>query len=153
MFQSVQFLFNTFTFTLGKFSVPLPYWQAIAIVVLVFLLLIVMASYRKHYVDWSLKGGVFGIFFGFLLALILEGFLLIGGKTALTEVLGWKHPPAPLSQALDAGRSQLIKVLGINTQIPQSYAKENSSVQSVLVTVQNLAPTDLKKVKNIICAP
>lgn len=153
MFQSVQFLFNTFTLNLGKFSIPVPYWQAGAVVFLLFLLVLTMANFRKHYVDWSLKGGVVGIFFGFLLALILEGFLLIGGKTALTEVLGWKNPPAPLAQALDAGRSQLIQVLGVQTQIPSSYAKDNITVQGVMQVVQSLNPADLSKVKNILCAP
>ena len=153
MFQSVQFLFNTFTLTLGKFSMPVPYWQALALVILVFILILTMATYRKHYVDWSLKGGVVGIFFGFLLALILEGFLLIGGKTALTEVLGWKTPPAPLAQVLDAGKSQLIQVLGIQTQIPSSYAKDNITVQKAVDMVQSLNPGDLSKVKNILCAP
>lgn len=153
MFQSVQFLFNTFNLNLGKFSMPVPYWQAGAVVFLIFLLILTMASFRKHYVDWSLKGGIIGIFFGFLLALILEGFLLIGGKTVLTESLGWKNPPAPLAQALDAGRSQLIKVLGIETQIPVSLAKDNVTVQGAIETVQSLNPSDLTKVKNIICAP
>jgi hypothetical protein len=153
MFQSVQFLFKTFTLTFGKFSVPIPYWQAGAIIFLLFLLVLVMANFRKHYVDWSLKGGVIGIFFGFLLALILEGFLLIGGKTALTEVLGWKNPPAPLAQVLDSGRSKLIQVLGVQTQIPTSFAMENVTVQKAVETLQNLAPNDLKQVKNILCAP
>jgi hypothetical protein len=153
MFQSVQFLFKTFTLNLGKFSIPVPYWQAGAIIFLLFLLILTMANFRKHYVDWSLKGGVIGIFFGFLLALILEGFLLIGGKTALTEVLGWKNPPAPLAQALDAGRSKLIQVLGVQTQIPTSFAKENTTIQSAIETLQNLAPSDLNQVKNILCAP
>lgn len=152
MFDSVQFLFNTFTLNLGKFSIPVPYWQAVAIVILLFILILMMATYRKHYVDWSLKGGVIGIFFGFLLALILEGFLLIGGKTALTEVLGWKSAPAPISRVLDAGRNQLIQVLGINTEIPTSYAKESVTTQNALETLQNLNPTDLKKVKNIFCS-
>jgi len=153
MFQSVQFLFNTFNLNIGTFSMPVPYWQAIAIVILVFLLIVMMATYRKHYINWSLKGGLIGIFFGFLLALILEGFLLIGGKTALTEVLGWKNAPAPISHALDAGRSQLIQVLGVNTQIPSSFAKDNSTVQGIMKTVQSLNPSDLSKVKNILCAP
>ena len=153
MFQSVQFLFKTFTLNLGKFSIPIPYWQAGAIIFLIFLLILTMANFRKHYVDWSLKGGIIGIFFGFLLALILEGFLLIGGKTALTEVLGWKNPPAPLAQVLDAGRSKLIQVLGVQTQIPVSFAKENVTIQSAIETLQNLAPNDLKQVKNILCAP
>ncbi len=153
MFDSVQFLFKTFTLSLGKFSIPVPYWQAAGIVFLLFVLILLLAKFREHAINWSLKGAVFGVFFGFLLALILEGFLIIGGKTALTEVLGWKNAPAPLAQALDAGRSQLIQVLGIETQIPASFAKENTTVQNALETIQNLNPGDLKQVKNILCAP
>ena len=153
MFDSVQFIFNTFDLNLGKFSVPVPYWQAGAIVFLLFVLILTIARFRRHYIDWSLKGGVAGIFFGFLFALILEGFLLIGGKTALTEVLGWKNAPAPLSHALDAGRTKLIDVLGIQTQIPSSYAKENLTVQDTMGVIQSLNPSDLAKVKNILCAP
>lgn len=151
--SSLQFLFNTFQLNVGKFSIPVPYWQAGGIVLLIFILIITMSTFRKHYVDWSLKGGIIGVFFGFLFCLILEGFLIIGGKTALTEVLGWKNPPAPVAQALDAGRGQLIKVLGIQTQIPVSYAKENITVQNALETVQSLAPSDIKTVKNILCSP
>jgi hypothetical protein len=150
---SVRFLFNTFDLNLGKLSIPVPYWEAAAIILLLFLLVLTIANMRKHYVDWSLKGGVAGVFFGFLLALILEGFLIIGGRTALTGVLGWKNPPAPLAQVLDAGKSQLIKVLGVQTQIPSSYAKENSTVQGALETIQSLNPKDLKSVKNILCTP
>ncbi|NMC99329.1 MAG: hypothetical protein GYA62_06390 [Bacteroidales bacterium] len=151
MYQSVQFLFNTFTLTLGSFSIPVSYWQAAAIVFLLFILLIMMANFRRHYVDWSLKGGVVGIFFGFLLALILEGFLLIGGKTALTEVLGWKNPPKAVAHVLDAGRDQLIQVLGVQTQIPSSYAKENGTVQKAMEVLQSLNPSDIKTVKSVLC--
>lgn len=150
---TVRFLFTTFDLNFGQFSVPVAYWQAGAIVFLLFALIITLASVRKHYVDWSLKGAVAGVFFGFLLALILEGFLIIGGRTALTGILGWKNPPAPLAQALDAGRSKLINVLGVQTQIPSSYAKENSSVQRAIGTYQELNPADQKRVKNILCTP
>ena len=148
-----KFLFSTFDLNLGSFSIPVPYWQAVAIIALLFALILTLAGLRRHYVDWSLKGGVFGIFFGFLLALILEGFLIIGGKTALTEVSGWKNPPTAIAHVLDAGRSQLIQVLGISTEIPASYAKENSSVQDAMGVIQNLNPSDVTRVKNILCTP
>lgn len=149
----ITFLFKTFEVSLGKYKIPVPYWEAISIVFLLFLLVLTLAQVRKHYIDWSFKGGLAGIFFGFLLALILEGFLLIGGRTAITSFLGWKNPPKPLSNVLDAGKSKLIQVLGTQTQIPSTRAKESSSVQTALDTVQSLNPTDLKKVKNILCSP
>jgi phosphoglycerol transferase MdoB-like AlkP superfamily enzyme len=141
-----------FDFNLGGFSLPIQYWQAIAVVVLLFLLVFLMAKFRRHYVDWSLKGAVFGIFFGFLLALILEGFLIIGGKTALTSVLGWKNPPKTVANVLDLGRDKLIQVLGINTtQIPSSFAKSDTTIQDTIEILQNLNPTDTKTIKAIFC--
>jgi hypothetical protein len=147
------FLFNSFDLNLGKFSIPVPYWEAISIVVLLFFLVIALAQMRKHYVDWSLKGGVVGIFFGFLLALILEGFLLIGGRTVVTQLLGWRNAPPPIAQALDAGRNKLIQVLGAQTSVPSSFAKESPTLQETIQTVQDLPPAELKKIKNILCTP
>lgn len=138
-------------FNFGKIHIPIPYWQAVAVVILVFLLVVLMAKFRRHYVDWSLKGAVFGIFFGFLLALIIEGFLIIGGKTALTTVLGWKNPPKAVANILDIGKSNLIKVLGISTSIPSSYASESVTVKDAIELLQRLNPADTKTVKSILC--
>lgn len=148
--QYLGFLSKSININLGNYSIPFAYWQVAAIVILLFILVLMMAQFRRHYIDWSFKGAVFGVFFGFLLALLLESFLIIGGKTALSEVFGWKNAPAPVSVALDAGRSQLIKVLGIDTQIPVSSAKENS-IQNAVNVLQNLNPQDLSKVKTLIC--
>jgi len=142
---------KSFDLNLGKFSLPVTYLEAGAVIFLLFLLVLTIAQVRRHYVSWSLKGGLFGIFFGFLLALILEGFLLIGGRTALTEALGWKNAPKPIQIALDSGRSKLVQVLGIQNQIPTSVAKENATVQSTIQTLQSLNPADMKKVKNLLC--
>lgn len=140
-----------FNFNLGKISFPVPYIQAIAVVVLIFFLVLLLAQFRRHYVNWSFKGALFGMLFGFLLALILEGFLIIGGKTVLTGVLGWKNPPAPISIALDAGKNKLIQVLGISTQVSSSFVKDSATVTSAVQFLQNLNPTDVKKVKAILC--
>ncbi len=142
---------GSLNFNFGKLDVPIPYWQAIAIVVLVFFLVILMAKFRRHVVDYSLRGAVFGIFFGFLLALIIEGFLIIGGKTALTSVLGWKNPPKAVANVLDLGKDKLIQVLGISTSIPSSFAKDSVSVQSTIEMLQSLNPEEREKVQSILC--
>ncbi len=126
---------------------------AIEVVVLLFLLILTLAQVRRHYVNWSFKGGLFGIFFGFLLALFLEGFLLIGGKTVVTGVLGWKNAPKPISVALDAGRSKLIQVLGITDPIPESQARGNSTFDQAVSVLQSLNPADVGKLKGLICTP
>ena len=138
-----SYFFNTFDLNLGKFSIAVPYVQAGLIILLLFLLIITLAQVRHHYLDWSFKGAGVGIFFGFILALILEGFLLVYGKTALTAVLGWKEAPKPLSIVLDAGRAKLTNVLGVSTQ--------NNDSKDALKQVQSLNPQELKKLKNILC--
>ncbi len=129
------------------------YLQAGAILVLIFLLVITLAQIRHHYVDWSIKGGIVGIFFGFLLALILEGFLIIGGRTAVTEFLGWKNAPKPIKTALDIGKVKLINVLGVTDEIPNSFASDNPSAEDAIDLLQNLDPAETKKVKALICEP
>ncbi|HET7098694.1 MAG TPA: hypothetical protein VFI61_00435 [Patescibacteria group bacterium] len=146
-------IFQTFNINIGKYSIPFSILQAVAIVFLLFLLILSLAQFRRHFIDWSFKGAVFGIFFGFLLALILEGFLLIGGRTAITGVLGWKNAPKPISVALDAGRTKLVQVLGVTEPIPSSNAQEVPSVENAVSVIQSLNPTDIKKVKTLICTP
>lgn len=151
MADLAKMLVGHFNVNIGKISLPISYVQAIAVVVLVFLLVLLLAQFRHHQINWSFKGAFFGIFFGFLLALLLEGFLIIGGKTAISSVLGWKNVPAPISLALDAGRNKLIQVLGITAPIPSSFAKESTTVTGAVELLQSLNPTDIKKVKAIFC--
>lgn len=127
------------------------YLQAGIILVLLFILVLSLAQLRRHFVDWSFKGAIFGIFFGFLLALALGGFLIIGGKTALTGVLGWRNPPKPVAEALETGRQKLIQVLGIKDEIPTSTAKTAPTAEEVVDFFQSLNPAEVARVKKIIC--
>ena len=159
--MDVSQIFSTFTklftqsfrFSLGNFSLPVSYIQAGAVIFLLFILVLSFAQIRRHYVNWSFKGAIFGVFFGFLLALILEGFLIVGGRTAVTEVLGWKNAPKPITHALDAGRAKLVKVLGITDEIPSLFAREDLSSDDAVQILQSLDPTEIKKVKALICTP
>ena len=144
-----------FNFDLGKFSFSPSYIQAGTVVVLLFILVLTLAQLRRHFIDWSIKGTLFGLFFGFLLALILEGFLIIGGKTAITQVLGWKDAPKPIANLLEAGRGELIKVLGqqMEVKIPDAVAKLNPTFNDAVVFFQSLNPSEAQKLKNFICKP
>lgn len=128
-------------------------WQILAIVALIFLLVLTMASVRRHFLEWTVKGAGFGIVLGFVLALIIEGFLLIGGRTALTEVLGWKNAPKPVQTAIDKGRERLVDVLGTTDEVPSSHASENSSVDEVVQGYQSLSSEDAQSVKKFVCTP
>ncbi|MEK7472709.1 MAG: hypothetical protein AAB625_01585 [Patescibacteria group bacterium] len=151
--QIIGTLFQNVVSFFSNFSVAPTYIKAGAIIVLIFLLIIVLAQFRHHFVKWSLKGGLMGLFFGFLLALFLEGFLLIAGRTAVTELLGWKNAPKPIKTALDIGHQKLINVLGTSEQINKTYASTNPTIEDALNTLQDLDPVEIIKIKAIICQP
>ena len=144
-----------FNFDLGKFFFPSSYIQAGVVVVLLFILILMLAQLRRYFVDSSVKGALFGLFFGFLLALILEGFLIIGGKTAITQVLGWKEAPKPIANLLEIGRDELVQVLGeqAEVRIPDAVAKLNPTFNDAVVFFQSLNPSEAQKLKNFICKP
>jgi hypothetical protein len=146
-----KFLAGKFSLHIGNIALPMSYVQAAVIIGLIFIFILLAAQLRRHFMDWSVKGVVVGLFFGFLLTLVLEGFLLVGGRTARTGFLGWKNPPPVLSNALDIGKDKLITVLGVKDQIPMSFAKETVGVEGAVNTLQSLNPGDLKKVKAILC--
>lgn len=151
--DAAQILGRTLDFNLGKVSFSTSYLQAGAIIVLSFLLILSLASFRRHFLNWSLKGALFGLFIGFLFALIFEGFLIIGGKTAVTEILGWKNAPKPLVNMIDAGRAKLVNVLGVTEEIPSSVAKEDSTIEDAIRVLQSLDPSETQKVRSLFCAP
>src|SRR3972149_1500560 len=140
------FFSKTFNFNLGNLSFSPTYVSAIAIIFLLFLLVLTLAQVRRHFLNWSVKGGIFGIALGFLLALIFEGFFLIGGKTVVTEVLGWKNAPKPIVNVLDAGRAKLVKVLGVSKEAPEVDVPNYSSEQ-IIDAFQSLSPKDASLVR------
>jgi len=148
-----QILSQRLNFNIGKFSISPSYIQAGAIVFLLFLLILSMANLRRHFLNWSVKGSIFGIFMGFILALILEGFLIIGGRTALTEIVGWKDAPKPLVNLLDAGREKLVEVLGVTAPIPESFATKEKNSLDILNEFRKLNVSEAEKVKSAICKP
>lgn len=96
---------------IGNISVAPTYVKAGAIIVLLFLLIISLAQVRHHFVKWSMKGGLIGLFFGILLTLIVEGFLLVNGSTAVMTILGWNNAPKPFKTVLDIGKERLIDII------------------------------------------
>lgn len=150
--DALRILNQSINLPVGKLTFSPSMLQAGVIVFLLFLLVLTMAQFRRHLMGWSLKGGVFGLFLGFLLALILEGFLIIGGKTAVTEILGWKNAPKPILVALEAGRSKLVSVLGVTDEIPTSNAQVTPK-EEVITQFQSLPPDEAESVRRMICAP
>ena len=92
-------------------------------------------------------------FWGFVITLILEGFFILSGRTILTEVLGWKNAPKPISVALDAGRNRLRNVLGKQDEIPSSEAKSLPTSQDVILDYQVLPQSQMEEVKDFVCKP
>jgi len=142
----------SFSFKIGNLEFTPSYIQAGLFVFLIFLLVLLMARMRREFLHWSLRGATSMIFLGFLMALIIEGFMLIGGRTLITEILGWKNPPKVLSKVLDTGRTKLVDVLGVKDQIPKSNAM-NSTSGDVINLFKNLSSNEADKVREAICKP
>ena len=149
----IDLLSKRLNLNIGSFSISPSYIQAGAILFLLFILLLSMANLRRHFLNWSVKGSIFGIFMGFILALILEGFLIIGGRTVLTEIVGWKDAPKPLVNILDAGREKLVEVLGITAPIHELNAQKIKNSQDLLNEFRKLNVSEAQRVKSVICKP
>lgn len=141
------------SFEIGGLLFTPSYVHAVAIVVLLFLLVLTFARLRRLYVDWSLKGSATMIGLGFVLAIIVEGFLILGGRTLFTEIVGWQNAPKPIQTALDAGRAKLVQVLGTSQEIPQSSASEPLTVEKVIGEYQSLTPDQAERFKKLLCVP
>ncbi len=137
----------------GGFTFSPNLLQAILMVILVFLLIFTLGHLRHTYVDWSVKGILPGLTFGFVLAILVEGLFLIGGKTVFTEILGWKNAPKPISNVLDGSREKIISVLGVQDQIPNSKAASFPTADSVLSQVKTLSRAEQDTIKLQLCAP
>lgn len=150
---SADFFTQRLNLNFGSINFAPSYLQAGAIVFLLFLLVLTLASMRRHFIGYSFKGAIFGLFFGFLLTLVLEGFLIISGKTAFTEIIGWKSAPKPILNVLEAGRNKLVQVMGVSDTIPSSKAKSAATKDEVLEGYQSLNPSDSASIRKMICAP
>lgn len=144
--------YETLSVTLPGGLVAQPsYVSAGAIVILLFLLVLTLGQLRSRLVHWSYKGLFPGIFFGFALAIILEGFLLIHGSTAVTAVLGWKSPPEPVAKVLDDGKTKLTKVLDeAQIEVNQEQIDPESS-EEIITNFSALTDSQKTEVKAFIC--
>jgi len=135
----------------GGLRFELTYFLAVAMAALIFLLILMLGQLRHRFAHWQMSGVVPGIAFGFVMALILEGIFILGGRTILTELLGWENAPKPVAVALDAGRNRLVRVLGVTDEIPSSLAEESSAFEGVLRYWERLTPGEEAELEAIIC--
>ncbi|MEJ2348111.1 MAG: hypothetical protein P8Y17_02865 [Patescibacteria group bacterium] len=148
-----QIFTKTFDLNLGNLNFSPSYLQALVIVFLIFLLVLTLARVRRMYVNWNFSSAGSMLFFGFLLALILEGFLIIGGRTMLTEILGWENAPKPIRNALVISREKLAKVLGVTSEVPESFAEEDPDLYDFITQFQRLSPDQAEEFRSMICKP
>jgi hypothetical protein len=128
------------------------YWQAGAILFLLFLLVFTLARLRYLYIHWSLgRSSLSMLFWGFILAIIVEGFLIVSGRTLLTTILGWDNAPKPISTALDIGRERLVDVLGASDEVSEEDLE--MSVTEILLNYQTLQEDEAEIIRSFVCKP
>jgi hypothetical protein len=107
---------------LGNISIAPNIWQAAAIIALIFALLLILAYMSRNFLEWSLSGFGIGLVIGFIIAIVLEGFLIIGGKTVIISVLNWKTAPPQVQKIINDGHQKLLETLNVPASC-SSYAK------------------------------
>ncbi len=127
-------------------------WQALAIILCVFLLVFTLARVRFLYVHWSMgKQNLSFLFWGFVMALIIEAIMIISGRTLFTEVIGWKNVPKPISTILDISRNKMISVMGVNSEVPSSLAEEPLNAGNLFSQYQLLTPSEMENFRVMVC--
>ncbi len=154
--QEVQNVPSKLFATIGNFNLPggfvfsPNYLQAGLIVLCIFLLILTFGMLQHRFNHWTVKGILPGIGLGFLLAILLESILLISGRTVMTEVVGWKNAPKPISNALEASRGRLVEVLGVST-VPESNANEKPTIGGIMSQYENLSDNEQESLQSLVC--
>ncbi len=152
-----QELQNKLTQTLGEFNLlggvvfSPTYLHAGIVVLCLFLFIFTFGLIQRHQTQLTMKGIMPGIALGFTLALLIEAVLLVGGKTAITELLGWKNAPKPISNAIEISRSRFVEVLGVNSSIPEGKAQEKFSAEELIQRYEELPDSEKENLKKLIC--
>ncbi len=142
------------TFKIGNLNVDATYWQAGLIIILLFLLVFTLARLRHLYVHWSMGKNAFAmLFWGVVLTIIMEGFLMLTGRTLFTEILGLKNVPKPFSTVLNIGRERLVNVLGEKSTVPDTYAGGVLNSDQMYSLYKKMISSESQKLQNIICQP
>ncbi|MBN1168662.1 hypothetical protein JXA63_02110 [Candidatus Woesebacteria bacterium] len=149
--STTEIVNKTLPFNIGNIEIAPTYWQAALVIFLLFILILTIARLRRLYVGWSVKGFFPILILGFVLAIVFEGFMILSGKTFLITLLGWENAPKPISTALDEGRNELIKVLGVSEETAE--IGKDHDFKDVIGIFEALSEEDKKKVNEFICEP
>lgn len=124
----------------------------IALGIFFFLLLFGLA--RHHMLEWSLKGAYFGIFLGIILTLVIEAFLLVGGRTLIVAAVKNEKTPQVVRIFLQKNMMELAESLaGEPKTLGAAGEQKTLSPNEVVNNFSLLSPNDQSRVQQRICAP
>ncbi|MBI4058882.1 hypothetical protein HY404_01425 [Candidatus Microgenomates bacterium] len=141
---------NQLTSFLDPFIAP-QLKQAVLIIGGIFLVALLLGVTRHHMLEWSIKGAGFGILLGVVLTLVVEGFLLVGGRTAVAEVLRNKNTPVAIRSFIQDNMMQLAQAIGSPPQVLNAATSATSG--EVVENFNNLSVKEQSKARTQICAP
>ena len=93
------------------------------------------------------------LFWGVILTIIMEGFLMLTGRTIFTEIIGMKNVPKPFSTVLNIGREKLVNVMGAQSTIPDMSAAGNLNSDHMYSLYTKMDSVESQKLQKIICKP
>ena len=93
------------------------------------------------------------LFWGVVLAIIMEGFFILSGRTIFTEILGMKNVPKPFSTVLNISRQKVVNVLGTENAVPDTGAKSKLDSGQMYSLYKNMDKSEAQKLRQDICYP
>ena len=118
----------------------------------IFLFLLLFAFTRHHMLSWSIRGAWFGIVLGIVVALAVEAFLLVGGRTLVVEAIKNERTPKSVRVFLQENLTELAQSLAGEPKT-LSAAEEATGAADVVLEFQRLPPLERQKARQLICTP
>lgn len=127
-------------------------WSNLALIfggVFIFLLLLGWA--RHHMLEWSIKGARFGVIFGILLTLIVEGLLLFGGRNLIVGALQNEKTPPVVRTLFSQAFGEI--AVALKSDPKTLGASEKTSAVSVVGDFNELSKSEQERARDLICKP
>lgn len=117
----------------------------------VFVFLLLLGWARHHMLEWSIKGARFGVIFGILLTLIIEGFLLFGGRNLIVGAIQNEKTPEGVRVFLSQAFGEIAVALRSDPKTLGASGK--TSAVSVVGSFGELSESEQKRAQDSICKP
>lgn len=133
-------------------GVPSGVQQGILIIIGIFFFTLLLGATRHHMLHWSLKGAGFGLVLGIIVTLVLEGVLLVGGKTAIAQAIKNNNTPPDVRIFLQKNLSELAQLIE-SSPTTLGASSDGALSGQIAEAYKDLNSKEQKQVRDAVCTP